>query len=251
MKHNGLAFKDFFSGLAGEFGEHIDHSIPGYSLNRERTANAITRTFNGRAVTLDVGASEGQLGNRLSQLSALNLTENVDTNPDMLRAWRPHSVLAESYRIGAWVDGFQDGDNYIPAYTSEHLFDVVHMSMVRQFVTDDAHRWYAEAVRFLRPHGLFIVNVKTIASPGDEAGWKAREAAKDAYKLQYFTQEQIDAKAEETLVGMHQLMLTDEQEREALRASFRYVATYWESFNFRGYVASNCEASVRRFLQEY
>lgn len=250
MEH-GLAFKEFFTGLAGEFGDHIDHSIPGYSTNREATAQAINRAYHGSAKVLDVGASEGQFGNRLSELSPNLTTLNIDPNPDMKQAWRPVNPNQEFYETAAWLDGFYDGDLYIPAYDPVSRYDVVYMSMVRQFVTADADRWYSEAARILRPDGLFIVNVKVIASPGDETGWKAREAAKDAYKLQSFTQDEIDHKADNTLTGMHQLMLTDEQEREALAANFRHVATYWKSYNFRGYVASDSWDNLQEFLNSY
>lgn len=245
MEH-GLAFRDFFSGLAGEFGQHIDNSIPGYAGNRDAVARVIAALKPGGS-TLDVGASEGQFGNTITKFAPLHNVLNIDPNPDMKRS----HIGNERYETAAWVDGFHDGDEYIPAFRTSERFDFVHMSMVRQFVTADAVTWYSEAAGMLKPDGVFILNCKLAPAPGDEAGWREREALKDGYKLNFFTQEQIDAKAEETLVGMHQLMLTDEQEREALRASFRYVATYWESFNFRGYVASNCEASVRRFLQEY
>lgn len=250
MEH-GLAFKEFFDGLAGEFGSHIEHSIPGYATNRERTAYAINQLYRGMGLILDVGASEGQFGNELSRLSRYNYTVNIDPNPNMRAAWKPIDPNSEAYFTAAFLDGFHDGEDYIPAYNPRFRFGTVHMSMVRQFVTADAKRWYSEAARLLVPGGLFIVNVKTIASPGDEAGWQAREAAKDAYKLNFFTSEQIATKAEQTLTGMHQLMLTDEQEREALSANFRHVATYWESYNFRGYVASDSWDTLQEFLKHY
>lgn len=247
MDNTGLAFKPFFSNLAGAFTEHIDNSIPDYKHNRGRTASALA-SMNVKTL-LDVGASEGTLGSLVAALSGGRIaTTNIDPNRAMYETWKKRNTLFTSFRVEAWHQGFQDGDEYIPAYGGATV-DAIHMSMVRQFVTRDAESWYAEAHKFLNPDGLFIVNVKVYEPDNPE--WHAKEAEKDAYKAQFFTAEQMTKKAEETLVGMHSLMLTKAEEIAALQASFAYVTTYWKSCNFYGFIASDNPYTLNRFLKAY
>lgn len=236
-----MSFHEFFSNLAGRFGQHIDDSIPGYAANRERVARAFATLYTD---VLDVGASEGQFGNLIGYATdGKTRVRNVDPNRDMRDAWTP--APGNSYDVAAWVEGFDD----IERFDTTERFDAVHMSMVRQFVTADAHSWYSEAERFLKPGGVFVTNVKLAPTPGNEEEWHHLEALKDAYKLESFTQEEIDHKREETLTGMHQLMLSRDDELAALAASFAYVAEYWTSYNFAGFVASNDPAALTRFLE--
>lgn len=236
-----MSFHEFFSNLAGRFGQHIDDSIPGYAANRARVALAFATLYTD---VLDVGASEGQFGNLIGLATGgKTRVRNVDPNRDMRNAWKP--APGNSYDVAAWVEGFDD----IERFDTTERFDAVHMSMVRQFVTADARSWYSEAERFLKPGGVFVTNVKLAPTPGHEDEWNRLEALKDAYKLESFTQEEIDRKREETLTGMHQLMLSREEELAALAASFVYVAEYWTSYNFAGFVASNDPAALTRFLE--
>lgn len=253
----GLDFERFFTALAGNFAQHIDQSIPGYAENRSASAQTIIRRLPVGGKVLDVGASEGQFGNLLSLGSEGKVrTLNVDPNPAMRDAWAAMEPAAgTSYETAAWVEGFQDDTNGldIPAFDTNEKFDVIHMSMVRQFVTADALSWYSEAKRFLASGGLFIVNSKLSAAPGfwNERQWKRNERLKDAYKLKHFSQEEISTKAEETLVGMHSLMLTEKEELKALHGCFQYALRYWKSYNFAGFIASDDPLALLKFQQEY
>lgn len=236
-----MSFHEFFSNLAGRFGQHIDDSIPDYAANRARVAQAFATLYTD---VLDVGASEGQFGNLIGYATdGATRVHNVDPNRDMRNAWTP--APGNSYTVAAWVEGFDD----IERFDTDERFDAVHMSMVRQFVTADARPWYSEAKRFLKPGGVFVTNVKLAPTPGQEDEWHRLEALKDDYKRQSFTQDEIDHKRDNTLTGMHTLMLSREEELAALAESFAYVSEYWTSYNFAGFVASNDIHALERFLE--
>jgi hypothetical protein len=251
----GLDFERFFSKLAGQFGQHIDQSIPNYAPNRAASAEAIANTLAQGDLVIDVGASEGQFGQSIGLATGGAVrVRNVDPNPNMRRAWEERGIApGNEYEVAALVEGFRDDENGIdvPAFVPRGDAAVVHMSMVRQFVTDDADTWYGEVRRMLRPDGVFVNNVKVVRSADDTGEWSQRESQKDDYKRLSFTQTEITQKAEETLVGMHQLMLTKEQELAALRAHFKHVAVYWQSYNFYGYAASDDADALARFVAEH
>lgn len=246
---NGLRFKDFFSRITNTegFGQHIDASIPGYAEHRARMALAVTRAFPGAEV-LDVGASEGQWGNTIMTLDPTAKVTDIDPNPDMIF----NNVNRLSFKVlAAWVDGFWDGDFYIRAFHTEEKYDAIGMHMVRQFVTREGGAWYGETKRFLKEGGVFLLSVKCVAAPGEEKLWQEREKEKDAYKLLTYTQEEMDSKKEEVLIGMHELMMTPEEEEAALKKHFRYVAPIWRSANFWGFVASDNVHSVAKIVLGY
>jgi GNAT superfamily N-acetyltransferase/ubiquinone/menaquinone biosynthesis C-methylase UbiE len=257
LRGRGLDFERFFSGLAGHFEQHINQSIPNYGPNLMATAKALARYLPKGATVIDVGASEGQFGAAIGHGTGGEVkVVNVDPNPNMRAVWeRKHAAPGTSYEVAAWVEGFRDDENNldVSAFTTRTKAHVIHMSMVRQFVTDDLDSWYSEVKRFLRRDGIFINNVKVVPGPTPEekAEWTQRESQKDTYKLRSFSPSEITRKAEETLVGMHQLMATLEAEKAALRKLFKHVVVYWESYNFYGIVAGDDPRTIAAFLREH
>lgn len=246
---NGLEFKDFFSKHAGRFTQHIDKSIPGYAENREATVLALARTLPRGAKVLDVGASDGTFGDMLLAVRSDIAVTNIDPNPDMIANYKGTA----EYRLESWVEGFKDPKvGWIDEHYSPFTYDVIHMSMVRQFVTDNAALWYHEAWRQLKDGGLFVVNTKVSAPLRDDGGfWQHMEYLKDQYKAKSFSPEEITEKAAEVLEGMHQHMIPHSAEREALKRSFRHVGAYWSSYNFHGFVASDSKTNYLSFVDNY
>lgn len=255
----GLRFKDFFSHITNGqgFGQHIDTSIPGYAEHRAQMAWAVAHTFDAPQV-LDVGASEGQWGASIQEGNPRAVITDLDPNPDMLRNnvnvpnAEKGKATSSTKVLGAWVEGFHDGERDIPTFTSEgHPYDVVGMHMVRQFVTRDGDEWYGEVKKHLKPGGVFLYSCKVTPSAGQEDDWKRREAEKDDFKRKTYTQEEMDAKSDEVLVGMHHLMMPHEEEMASLGRHFAHVVPIWHSANFRGYAASDDHDTVTRVAGEY
>ncbi len=251
MLNTGLEFKDFFSGLAGQFTEHIDKSIPDYANNRAATAYALSTLSRGRDLNfLDVGASDGTFGDLVLSVRPNSYVLNMDPNPEMFKNYsgRAHYIRA------AWVEAFTDEDEgHIPYYQPDATFDVIHMSMVRQFVTRETEAWYTAAKTGLLSEGLFVYNAKVGPSKGlvGEYLWDLNEADKNALKSKHFTQEQMDVKATQILEGMNDNLLSVEEELAALRSVFKYAEIYWTSYNFYGFVASDDHKAVWDFIARY
>lgn len=252
--NKGLKFKDFFSRITNTegFGSHIERSIPGYAEWRARSAFAaanVVVTYSAHApFVFDVGASEGQWGATINQIAPQIVVVDIDPNPDMLK----NNVNPDSFKENAaWVEGFEDDGKQIPAFNTKARAGAIGMHMVRQFVTRDGSEWYGEAKKFLNATGVFFLAVKVIATPGKEDEWKAREKEKDAYKSQFFTEEEMSTKKEEVLVGMHELMMTLEEEKAALAEHFKFVEVAWHSANFVGFIAGNDENVVKYALETY
>jgi spermidine synthase len=248
---NGKRFKDFFSSITNTqgFGQHIDTSIPGFLEHRVAQAYAVSEMYPKGSI-LDVGASEGQWGRTIHKNAPDARVVNLDPNPDMLK--NNVDTLGEK-ALGAWVEGFHDGEQDIPAYTTpaDQKHDVVGMHMVRQFVTRDGDEWYGEVKHHLKPNGVFMYSCKVTPSAGKEQDWKDREAEKDVFKRRTYTQEEMDTKSDEVLVGMHHLMMPHEEEMASLQRHFAHVLPVWHEANFRGYFASDDHQAASRLAKRY
>lgn len=248
---NGKRFKDFFSSITNTqgFGQHIDSSIPGFAEHRGAMAMAVADRYPTGSI-LDVGASEGQWGNTIHKIAPGARVVNLDPNPDMLK--NNVDALGEK-ALGAWVEGFHDGEQEIPTYVTPpgEAHDVVGMHMVRQFVTRDGDEWYGEVKKHIKPNGIFLYSCKVTPSPGKEEDWAQREREKDDFKRQTYTQEEMDRKSDEVLVGMHHLMMPHEEEMQSLGKHFKHVIPIWHDANFRGYVASDSHEAAHGLAAHY
>lgn len=245
--NNGLRFKEFFSRITNTqgFGVHIDTSIPGYAENRARMAVAAASLG---GPVLDVGASEGQWGRTIQRVNPDVRVIDLDPNPDMLR----NNINPNSEKVmGAWVEGFEDNGVNIPAFDSQEKFKAIGMHMVRQFVTRDADTWYSEVQKFLAYKGVFMLCVKVVAEHDDKGEWAEQEKVKDAYKRLTYTQEEMDSKSDEVLVGMHSLMLPHSEELATLSRHFNWCECVWRSANFRGYFASDDYDTLQAAVKAY
>lgn len=248
---NGKRFKDFFSSITNTqgFGQHIDTSIPDFAKHRAAMAFAVGDRYPTGSV-LDVGASEGQWGLTIHEQAPKARVVNLDPNPDMLA----NNVDTRGEKVlGAWVEGFNDGEQDIPRHVTppDELHDVVGMHMVRQFVTRDGDEWYGEVKKHIKPDGIFMYSCKVTPTPGQEGEWKEREMEKDRFKRLTYSQEEMDLKSDEVLVGMHHLMMPHEEEMQSLGKHFKHVVPIWHAANFRGYVASDNETAAQGMADHY
>jgi SAM-dependent methyltransferase/ribosomal protein S18 acetylase RimI-like enzyme len=286
---SGLAFKNFFSDVTkgaekyrpqhpwksllpldgqgrfvreydkhtGNFDAHIAASIPGFKDVQIRTGDAIVSQYpEGRV--LDVGASEGSWTKTISALSQGKIeTVALDPNPDMARFFNEKSnVPGATYSTDAFHQGFEDGGQTVKAFATDKPFDVIHESMVFQFISPEREAQLAEAKRLLKPGGVFLTEEKVLMPP---EVWKANELLKDKeYKNQYFSDDALKQKQavvkfqqdpnEAKAVGMVDNMVAADKFEQLLKSQFKHVTQYWDSGNFKGYAASDDAGALKKLV---
>lgn len=241
----------------GNFDAHIAASIPGFKDVQVRTGDAIVSQYpHGRV--LDVGASEGSWAKTISALSGGKIeTVSLDPNPDMARFFNEKSnVPGASYSTDAFHQGFEDGGKTVSAFDTDKPFDVIHESMVFQFISPDREAQLAETKRLLKPDGVLLTEEKVLTAPEI---WKANEQLKDKeYKNRYFSDEALKQKQavvkfqqdpnEAKAVGMVDNMVPADKFEQLLKGRFKHVAQYWDSGNFKGYAASDDAAALNKLV---
>jgi len=152
-------------------------------------------------------------------------------------------------------------------FKPDRQFDVIHEAMVFQFISGNRASQIARAKELMKPDGVLIIEEKFVA--GDQLSpeqFRANEAQKDAYKEQYFTKAEIAAKAkavgvaekaafqekqekkEQQVTGMNDLMVSPGAIEDVLGSNFDHVAQFWDSGNFKGYIASDSPEAVERLI---
>ena len=211
--------------LSGNFDDHIAKSIPGHREIQVAKSVAIRQM---RKSFLDIGGSEGTLVNLIGQdIRAIN----IDLNEQMIKFARTNASKHANHICQPAIWEY-DGQ---PAYMPDQKFDIVHESMVFQFIGKDRPVEFIKE-NYLNNGGLLLLEEKFF---DDSDEWLENESEKDRYKARYFPAEELTRKAEEVLVGMHENMLSKDMLRVKLENQFRYVACYWNSFNFGGFAASD------------
>lgn len=275
----------------GNFDDHIGSSIPTFRELQTVVGDAIAKTFDD-ADMLDIGASEGALIKAITKLSDGKVrTVAVDPAPAMGQHFNkgekvPGAVFkvaafgsAEEAGTEAWVEGDtltdRDGTKRanpfvgrsIPFYKPDRKFDIVHEAMVFQFVNSDRAEQVARIKELMKPDGVAILEEKFIPGEGlPKSQFDANEAQKDVFKEQYFSKEEIDAKAkavgvkdqeayaaaqaekEEQVVGMADLMVAPATLERVLQDNFAHIVQFWDAGNFKGYMASDDRATIDKLL---
>ena len=152
-------------------------------------------------------------------------------------------------------------------YQPDRAFDVVHEAMVFQFISGDREGQVARAKQLMKPNGVLILEEKFVSGQDlSPAQFRANEAQKDAYKEQYFTKEEIAQKAkavgvaevaayqegqqekEKAVVGMNDRMVSPFNLENVLISNFAHTVQFWDSGNFKGYLASDSKQALESLL---
>lgn len=207
---------------------------------------------NRRPLVYDIGGSEGGFVKAVTQLSGGTIESvNLDVNPDMKDAHEQKPVAGSTFVMEAFHEGYTDESTGVtyPRHNPETKADVVHESMVFQFITPEREQFIKEIKdNYLRPDGVVMLEEKLI--PESEEEWRQNEEKKDEYKRTYYPQEAIAAKSEQVLVGMKQNQTADADLQRVLADNFKYVYQYWDSGNFKGYLATNNKAKGDQLIKE-
>ena len=244
----------------GNFDNHIATSIPGFDELQSIVGNAITKYLSKGGTVLDIGASEGALIKAVSELSGGKIkTVALDPNVTMAEHFNRTPVRGSSYVVEAFGSAdeagkiaWDEGNTPIRFFDPKgQKFDFVHEAMVFQFISADRNAQVARIKELLNPEGLVVMEQK-LANRGDV--WRANEAKKDAYKSKYYSPEEMEAKRIEVLEGgdkvegMNDKMVTTWELEEALAKNFTHVTQFWDSGNFKGYVAGDSRSAINRFV---
>lgn len=251
----------------GNFDDHIATSIPGFREVQQAVGSAIVKSYpvpgkRTGATLLDIAASEGAFNKAITATSdgAIS-TLALDPNEQMAKFFDEHSqVSGADYDMSAFGPKEDEGKvawkepsgTVIKTFKPIEQYDIVHEAMGFQFIDGDRASQFARVKELMRPDGIALFEEKV---KEDTPSWHANEAQKDAYKAQYYTKSQMKAKAAEVLtkggdsvVGMNDLMKTPAELESALTSNWKYVSQYWDSGNFKGYVASDSLPALNRFI---
>jgi len=232
-----------WSKFKGHFDEHIETNIPVFREVQLRKINAILSMLPNGGRVIDLGGSTGSFVKAISTLNPKIYSENLDANPRMGETHNAAPVKNSVFVNKLFAETF-DGAT-LEVYKPTEKFDVVHESMLFQFIKEDRTAFVDEiADNYVTEDGLVILEEKVVGK-----GFDANEQNKDQnFKLKYYDQKYLDKKKDEVLFGMKNNQATQLRVEDELKRRFKYVEQYWDGGNFKGYAASNSKAKVDEFL---
>lgn len=242
-------FRKKYDEKKGNFDEHIATSIPTFRETQVKKGNAIVKMLEGveNPVVYDLGGSEGSWVKTITEESGGKIkTINLDPSPEMKAAFDKNKPENSEMSLEAFYSGWDD----IPAHKPKEKADVVHESMMFQFIENKGDRkQYIDEVadKYLKEDGVFITEEKFKMNTDEE--YTKNEKLKESHKNKYYTPEQQSLKSDEVLVGMKENQANFDQYVKELQDRFKYVKTYWKSGNFRGIIATNNESKLNSFLE--
>ncbi len=258
----------------GDFNPHYFTSIPTVYetqiikaqalVNMFADINDIDSPFADRIRILDIGGTEGSWSNTVAELGGNRFyVENLEPNPKANELYNAMETpenskirnQAFSYLLddqGKYFDkpsqvkfaDFGAGgrpDKATGLRTSQfegaQRYQVVHESMTFQFI--DANR--KAQINFivdnlLTDDGILLIEEKFT---NNDVIYQNNEKMKDDFKRLYYTEEQINSKAQNIVGPMGNKQVSVQEIENILGSRFKYVNQYWDSGNFKGYIASN------------
>jgi len=241
-------FKENFDRFNGNFDIHIATSIPGFRDTQIKTGSAVLNLFGDKGgLIYDIGGSEGGWVKAITSASNGRVQSiNLDPNPDMNAVFDRTPVEGSVFVPEAFYEGFDD----YKAHTPKQKADVVHESMTFQFISNERRDFVKEVKdKYIKPGGIFLTEEKLM--PDSMEQFLANEEMKDTnFKSKYYTTEQLRTKAEEVLVGMTKDLAKKQEYIEILQENFAYVYEYWDSGNFKGYIATDNKQAADQFMAE-
>lgn len=242
-------FRKKYDDKKGNFDEHIATSIPTFRETQVKKGNAIIKMLEDveNPVVYDLGGSEGSWVKTITEESGGKIkTINLDPSPDMKEAFDKNKPENSEMSLEAFYSGWDD----VPTHEPKEKADVVHESMMFQFIENKGDRKeYIDEVadKYLKEDGVFITEEKFKMNTDEE--YNENEKLKESHKNKYYTPEQQSLKSDEVLVGMKENQANFDQYVKELQDRFKYVKTYWKSGNFRGIIATNNESKLNSFLE--
>jgi ribosomal protein S25 len=217
--------------------------IAGFQEKQIKVAEAIVkgnfRNF------LDIGASEGGLAKTVvSQSKGLKaialdpnsqMEENFNTTPDV----KGVAFVQEAYQ-GSWTEA--DGTK-IKEFKPKKKFDVINEDFAFQFINNNRAKQVKGVSDMLTKDGIFITSEKFIETDN----YQSNEDKKYDHQKKYFNESELTKDKQEIVTGMAQDMVNDKAYENTLKNNFKFVEEFWNSGNFKGYIASNNKDVLNTF----
>jgi DNA-binding transcriptional regulator YhcF (GntR family) len=251
MAFNAVTSKlyDVWRRFQGNFDNHIDTNIPAFRDIQLKKMAAILNVLKGGGLVIDLGGSEGGFIKTITSENPSIKGINLDLNPDMEEAHNRTPVAGAKFIREAFAEDVDMGDYIAPRHQPSQKADVVHESMMFQFIKPDRKQFIDEvANHYIKPDGVLVLEEKVIVA--NEQEWLDNERKKDSdFKSQYYNSQAIKEKQEKVVVGMKGNQAEEAHLIAALKSKFAHVAQYWDSGNFKGYLASNNKAKLDAMLK--
>lgn len=235
----------------GSFDDHIALSIPTYRDAQYAVGVALINTFDS-ATMMDIAAAEGTQAKTISDLSGGKIkTLSLDPSSAFRTSFNQSPVDGATFTMTAFGYGENDtGVAWTEANGTEikyydagdKKFDIIQESMTFQFINDERGAQIARMAELLTETGMVVINEKL-----QNADWDKNEKQKNEYKSKSFKAEDMTKKARQVLEGMNKNMVHHSELEQILKDNFKYVVQYWDSGNFKGYVASNSQETISKF----
>ena len=260
----GNTFDVFQEKRTGDFENHIFTSIPTFQEAQVATADALIKTLPQNGSILDLGGTEGGFINTITEerpdVSGFIVDPNVVAQKMFNEQQMPNAYYireaftTDSSQFGKYALDVED-ENETPIETSyfdfnivdDNSLDAVTEKMTFQFIDKGRNNKIKLISEKLKPEGIALFEEKFFTSKDDPV-WQANEAKKNEFKLNYYDQKDLTEKQKNILEGMDKHQVTSPEFEEILSKYFNNVVQYWDSGNFKGYVASDSADTITKFL---
>jgi uncharacterized protein YutD len=260
----GNTFDVFQEKRTGDFENHIFTSIPTFQEAQVATADALIKTLPQNGSILDLGGTEGGFINTITEerpdVSGFIVDPNVVAQKMFNEQQMPNAYYireaftTDSSQFGKYAFDVED-ENETPIETSyfdfnivdDNSLDAVTEKMTFQFIDKGRNNKIKLISEKLKPEGIALFEEKFFTSKEDPV-WQANEAKKNEFKLNYYDQKDLTEKQKNILEGMDKHQVTSPEFEEILSKYFNNVVQYWDSGNFKGYVASDSADTITKFL---
>ena len=260
----GNTFDVFQEKRTGDFENHIFTSIPTFQEAQVATADALIKTLPQNGSILDLGGTEGGFINTITEerpdVSGFIVDPNVVAQKMFNEQQMPNAYYireaftTDSSQFGKYAFDVED-ENETPIETSyfdfnivdDNSLDAVTEKMTFQFIDKGRNNKIKLISEKLKPEGIALFEEKFFTSKDDPV-WQANEAKKNEFKLNYYDQKDLTEKQKNILEGMDKHQVTSPEFEEILSKYFNNVVQYWDSGNFKGYVASDSADTITKFL---
>ena len=260
----GQTFDIFEEKRSGNFENHIFTSIPTFKEAQVATADALIKSLPQNANVLDIGGTEGGFINTIAEVRPDVTGFIVDPNVVAEKIFNQQKMPNSYYIREAFTTDKSKFGNYAfdvkdekkqPISTDffdanlieDNSLDAITEKMTFQFIDKGRNNKVKLISEKLKPEGIALFEEKFFTSYDDPV-WKANEDKKNQFKLQYYDQKDLTKKQKETLEGMDRRQVTSEDFEKILMKHFNNVAQYWDSGNFKGYIASDSADALNNFL---
>ena len=232
--------------MGGNFTGHISKMIPAFAEKQMAVTNAIIESD--AKSFLDIGASEGGVAKTVSainpEIKSIALDPNVQMQENFNKTPEVKGAEFKLEALGAsWVE---DDGTVINEFKPTEKFDVINEDFAFQFINNDRTGQVEMVKEMMSEDGVFISSEKFI----ETENYDQNETKKYDHQSKYFSPDQLTEDKQTIVSGMAEDMVNDVAYEKVLSENFEFVAEYWNSGNFKGYLASNNKAKFDKFLKD-